>query len=162
MHGLTLGHRFHPGRLWSDLGWPVVYHSTDWGDEIVKDGFIKGNPLKMAAHIEGRSHEGRTGISVTRSAYFARQFANIIFVLDLRRLRQRYRLSPRAEGAYDAAHPHGDYRLEAEEFIHAERIDLAPYLLGIWLKKQDWGGIEFEGRLLNHPKFRGFFREPSC
>jgi hypothetical protein len=141
---------------WSDISQPVVYHSTDWGPEIVASGIIKGNPIRLLGHIKhARAQEGLTGVCVTRSMWFAKAYASVIFAIDLSKVRQRYKLIQRAEGAYDEAHD-GDYRLEAEEFILCPKLDLDQYLRAIWMSEERRGDDEFEP-VAQHPLFKGWF-----
>ncbi len=142
---------------WGDISKPVVYHSTEWGVEIVADGCIEGRVLKVPKHVKhALAEDGMKGVCVTRSFRFAKMFAGMIFALDAQRLRQSFRFVPRAEGAYDPAHEHGDWRLEAEEFIPCEKIDLNRYLLGIFLTKELRGDEELK-TLAQHPRFKGWF-----
>lgn len=136
---------------------PVVYHSTDWAPEIISSGVIRGKTLEMPDYVKGaRGQIGMTGIHVTRSLWFAKAYATVIFALDWTKLKHRYRMIQRAEGAYDEAHPHGDYRLEAEEFIVAPEIQLDRYLLGIWMSEERRGDEEFS-KITKHPLFRGWY-----
>lgn len=141
---------------WNDISQPIVYHSTDWGPEIVNDGLIKAVPLRVLAHVKhGRAQEGVTGICVTRSAYFAKAYASVIFAIDLPKVRQRFKLIQRAEGAYDDAHE-GDHRLEAEEFIICPQLDLKQYVKAIWMSTERRDDPEF-APVAAHSLFRGWF-----
>ena len=139
---------------WTDISQPVVYHSTDWGPEIVADGTIRANPLRILAHVKHRSEEGVTGVCVTRSLHFARLYASVIFVLDLRKIKQRYKLIQRAEGAYDSAHD-GDYRLEAEEFILCPDLPLAQFVKAIWMSTERRDDEDYAA-VAAHPLFAGW------
>jgi hypothetical protein len=122
----------------------LVYHSTEFGEEILASGVIKANstidPVAKASKASDlrfdTEHHAIRGVCVTRSFRFARLFSNVIFGLDVEALRHRFKMIPRAEvGAYDAADDHGDFRLEAEEFIvvPGSGLDLDRYLVSIWV-----------------------------
>lgn len=147
---------------------PVVYHSTEWGVDIIDDGLIKANTAISPESLELRAYDLRDdeksdwlrGICVTRSFYFARQFSFTIFALDLNKIRNRYRMIPRAEkDAYDLANNHGDFRLEAEEFVVCSGLSVDQYVTKIWLSEEVKDDPEYSA-VINHPRFVGFFRQP--
>jgi len=142
---------------WTEINTPVVYHSTFWGPEIIKDDMIKANPIKMAAHItHGRDQEGELGVCVTRSLWFAKAYAPIIFVLDRQAITNSYKIIKRAEGAYDPSH-YADYRMEAEEFIVCNGLSLKRYLRAIWMSTEERTNEE-NTPVAEHPLFKGYFR----
>lgn len=147
---------------------PAVFHSTEWGPEILKDNAILGNStIDPAARLIkagdlrfDNKHRGLQGICVTRSFYFARQFSDTIFMLDREIVRQRHRILLRAEkDAYDLANDHGDFRIEAEEFIMCERLQLDSCLLAIWVRNDHRSEADYQG-LISHPAFAGHFTQP--
>jgi hypothetical protein len=156
-------HLTHPG-----IPRPCVFHSTEWGPEILKDGAILGNstidpaarPIKASdLRFDSRHHELR-GVCVTRSFHFARQFSDAIFALDRDIVRQRHRILLRAEkDAYDLADDHGDFRIEAEEFIVCDRLPLNRCLLAIWAREDHADDPEYR-HILQHPAFAGHFAQP--
>lgn len=147
---------------------PCVFHSTEWGSEILKDGAIPGNStIDPAARLvkasdlrfDGHRHALR-GVCVTRSFYFARQFSDAIFVLDRDKIQQRHRILLRAEKeAYDLANDHGDFRIEAEEFIVCDRLPLDGCLLAIWSREDHADDPEYR-EIVRHPAFAGYFTQP--
>ena len=145
-----------------------LYHSTEWGPEILKDNAILGNStidpaerLTKASDLRfDKRHHKLRGICVTRSFYFARQFSDAIFVLDRDMIRQRHRILLRAEkDAYDLSNEHGDFRLEAEEFIVVDRLPLDSCLLAIWARDDHAGDAEYQD-LTSHTAFAGHFTQP--
>lgn len=125
----------------------LVYHGTYWGEEIIAEGFIAANTTLTIRDKTLR------GVCVTRDMRFARQFAPIIFGLDWDKIKRRYRSYPRAErGAYDLANDHGDFRIEAEEFIVCPHLDLSQYLVGIWVNEEH---VLDDDAITQHPLFRG-------
>ena len=143
---------------------PHVYHSTDFGPEILETGQIAANSTitpnrhsHKAGDLRFGPEAGIRGICVTRSFHFARLFSSCIFALDLLKIRQRHRILPRAEqDAYDLANDHGDYRIEAEEFIICRGMPLDDFLLGIWLLDEYRAKNEYQS-LISHSLFKGFF-----
>ena len=147
---------------------PRVFHSTEWGSEILKDGAILGNstidpatrPIKASDLRFDSNHHALRGICATRSFCFARQFSDTIFVLDRDAIRQRYRILLRAEkDAYALANEHGDFRIEAEEFIVCDRLPLDDCLLAIWAREDHADDPEYR-EIVRHPAFAGYFTQP--
>ena len=145
-----------------------LFHSTEWGPEILRDNAIQGNStinpdvrLEKASDLRwGEQHHGLQGVCVTRSFYFARQFSDTIFVLDRRIIQYRHRILLRAEkDAYDLANNHGDFRIEAEEFIICKKLSLATCLAAIWVR-QDHAGDPDHRELISHSSFKGYFTQP--
>lgn len=150
------------------VGDPMVYHSTDFGPEIMHSGMIKANSTVDVDTIASKAtdtrfdtdHHETHGVCVTRSFYFARQFSNVIFGIDLARVRQNFKIVKRAEtGAYDLADDHGDYRIEAEEFIICPGLDLGRFVTHIWLN-QDFHGDDEYRDIVSDARFSGYFRTP--
>ncbi len=140
-----VGHR--SGRL------SVVYHATEWGAEIVRDGYIRGAPIEVRADlVHNRQHHGTVGISTTRDLWFARMYAPCVFVLDLNAVRSRFRTIPRAEGAYGEE----DYRIEAEELVIAPGLALDRYCLGILLDRGVRRTDPDHAAVILHPAFVGY------
>lgn len=147
---------------------PMVFHSTEWGVEILSTGIILANStidlqtigIKATdTRFDAEHHETR-GICVTRSFYFARQFSETIFGLDRDAIRHRSRLVKRAEvGAYDLADDHGDYRIEAEEFIICPGLDVARHVVAIWLSEERRNDPEYK-QIEGSSLFMGHFRQP--
>lgn len=63
------------------------------------------------------------------------------------------------EGAYDLADDHGDFRIEAEEFIVCDRLDLASHMLAFWII-QDKRELPEYAELEGDPLFAGYYRQP--
>ena len=156
-------HLTHPG-----IPRPCVFHSTEWGPEILRDGAILGNStidpaarLTKASDLRFDSHHHELrGVCVTRSFHFARQFSDAIFVLDRNIIRQRHRILLRAEkDAYDLANDHGDFRIEAEEFIVCDRLPLDGCLLAIWVRDDHADDPEYQ-EIVHHAAFAGHFTQP--
>lgn len=148
------------------LTMPCVFHSTDWAPEILAEDRILGNstidpkaqPTKTSDLRFDHTHHGLRGICVTRSFYFARQFSDAIFALDRRAIRYHHRIILRAErDAYDLANEHGDFRIEAEEFIVCEELPLSAYLLAIWVREDHIEDPEYR-HIASHDRFAGYFR----
>lgn len=136
-----------------DRATPVVYHSSEWGQEIVSDGEIRGAPIKVRDDlVHGREHHGVQGISTSRDFWFATLYAPCVFVLDWNRIRQRFRTIARAEGAYGEH----DYRLESEELIVTPGLALERYCVAIWLDQGFYDDPESRG-IMAHPLFAGMF-----
>ena len=144
---------------------PHVYHSTDFGPEILETGQIAANStIRPNSHTQkagdlrfDSAEPGIRGVCVTRSFHFARLFSPCIFALDLRKIRYRFRMLPRAEqDAYDLANDHGDYRIEAEEFIVCPGLSLDHFLLGIWLLDEYRLKNDYQP-LISHCLFKGYF-----
>lgn len=143
---------------WTTSDQSLLFHATDWAPEILSEGFIRGNPIKMADHVKGsRHHLGVTGICATRCSHFARLFAPAVLLLDQAAIRMRFRSLPRAEGAYDPANDHGDFRIEAEQLIIAERLPLSTYCRGLWLCSSRLSVSDYKP-VIASPLFRGFFK----
>jgi hypothetical protein len=143
----------------------TLFHSTDFGAEIFRDGRIHANSTIDLSARAGRAsdlrhdaeHHTTHGVCATRSLYFAKQFSPTIFALDVAKLRQQYRIVQRAEaGAYDLADDHGDFRIEAEEFIICPGIDLARFCQGIWINDSLRDDPD-HAPLAASPMFRGWF-----
>lgn len=147
----------------------VVFHSTEFGLEILQDGMIKANTLIQPSEFSKRAADlrfdkdangGTRGICVTRSFYFARQFSNVIFALKLDKIKHNHRILPRAEiDAYDLANDHGDFRLEAEEFIVCNGLPVEVFVAKIWLTSEYRDDPEY-APIVAHPLFAGFFNVP--
>jgi hypothetical protein len=90
--------------------------------------------------------------------WFARAYASVIFALDLRKIKERYRIVLRAEGAYDPAND-GDYRLEAEEFIICPQLEIDRYVTAIWLSDERADDPDYDV-IREHPMFKGMYRAP--
>ena len=132
---------------------PVVYHASEWGAEIVRDGEIRGAPIEVRADlVHNRQHHGTVGISTTRDLWFARMYAPCVFVLDWNAIRSRFRTVPRAEGAYGE----DDYRLEAEELVIAPGLPLDRYCLGILLDRSVIRTDPDHAPVILHPAFAGY------
>ena len=147
---------------------PCLFHATEWGPEIIADNAILGNStinpqerLTKASDLRfDAEHHSLQGICVTRSFYFAQQFSDVIFALDREAIAHHHKILLRAEkDAYDLANEHGDFRIEAEEFIVASKLDLNAHLLAIWLKDDHQRTPEY-WNVIAHPKFAGIFRQP--
>lgn len=146
----------------------MVFHSTEWGVEILNDGMIRANSMVNLGSFASKANDLRydeaqhetKGVCVTRSFYFARQFSEVIFGLDVDRIRHNFQMKPRAEaGAYDLADDHGDFRVEAEEFIVCNGLALARYCTAIWVSEDRGHDLEYAA-LVRDPRFRGFFQTP--
>lgn len=132
---------------------PVVYHASEWGAEIVRDGEIRGGPIEVRDDlVHNRHHHGMIGISTTRDLWFARMYAPAVFVLDWNAVRSRFRTVPRAEGAYGEH----DYRLEAEELVIAPSLPLERYCLGILLDRGVRRTDPDHAPVILHPAFAGY------
>jgi len=132
---------------------PVVYHASEWGAEIVRDGEIRGGPIEVRDDlVYNRHHHGMIGISTTRNLWFARMYAPAVFVLDWNAVRSRFRTVPRAEGAYGEH----DYRLEAEELVIAPSLPLERYCLGILLDRGVRRTDPDHAPVILHPAFAGY------
>lgn len=135
---------------------PVLLHATSWISEILDDGYIAGNPIRMSDHVPGgRAHIGMKGVCTTRSQIFAKLYAPAILVLDREKIRQKYKIILRAEEAYDSAH-YGEYRMEAEEFIPCDRLGIEKYCHGFWIDFS-WND-ECREKIEKHSLFKGFFK----
>lgn len=132
---------------------PVVYHASEWGAEIVRDGEIRGGPIEVRADlVHNRQHHGMIGISTTRDLWFARMYAPAVFVLDWNAVRSRFRTVPRAEGAYGEH----DYRLESEELVIAPALALDRYCLGILLDRGVRRTDPDHATVIRDPAFAGY------
>ena len=149
-------------------GRPTLFHSTEWGQEILADNQIMGNstidpykrPSKASDLRFDDQHHIVRGICVTRSFTFAAQFSNAIFALDRNAIQQRHRIFLRAEeGAYDLANDHGDFRIESEEFIVCSSLALSPFLIGIWVNVEYAEDADYQS-LVRHDQFKGLYRQP--
>lgn len=146
---------------------PVVYHSTEWAPEIIADGIIKANSLVAISAISDtaidyapQTEDYVRGVCVTRSFYFARQFSNVIFALDLQKIKNNHRIIPRAErGAFDLANNHGDFRIEAEEFIICLGLSVDKYVTKIWIS-EEFKNEDGYLSIAHHPLFAGYFTQP--
>jgi hypothetical protein len=124
---------------WSDLivegsSYPLLYHKTN-ADEAARIIF-SGKLAAFSSHRSGdlgfkdHSEEFLYGVCLTRSLTFAKQWRDkgVIFVLDERKLRQRFRIKPHDynRGGFK------NTRAEAEEFVLTNTgIPLAPNLIEI-------------------------------
>ena len=139
------------------------------GLETIETGAIEAysviSPLMIKARAgdlryQDQSGDQIKGVCVTRSFYFARQFSNVIFGIDLQRVRNNFRVVPRAEvDAYDLANSHGDFRLEAEEFIICDGLSVDKYVTKIWLSEEYRNHPEYDA-ITKHPMFVGYFKQP--
>lgn len=143
----------------------LVYHSTEWGQEILASGLIQANSTIDVADRGSKAtdlrhdtdHHELKGVCVTRSFHFAKQFSPVIFGLDVDLLRHRFKMMPRAEvGAYDLADNHGDFRIEAEEFVVCPGIELDRYLVAIWLSEEYRGDPDYQS-IASDERFAGYF-----
>jgi ribosomal protein S18 acetylase RimI-like enzyme len=154
-----------------------VYHATSL--EFIKS-ILDTNTLRADTHHNEHeiypelkqkainSSKTIQGVSLTRDKNFAEEWADVVLVLDLNRIKQNLKVKQVAYFADDTA----NNREESEEFVIGSIKNLNRYLIGIYFPKRlqkeylDWKWVqknikpvpvEFEGwkAVLENPKYIG-------